>query len=320
MTLRPQGLEIIRTWAFYTIARCLALTGKPPFEQVLINGSVFGTDGKKMSKSLGNYEDPDALLKKYSADALRQWAALSGAFARDRPFSYKDVEYSQAFLNKLWNAGKLVEKALEGYEQGREKPQLRATDKWLLSKANKLVKHCTQAMNAYDYYACITAVQQFVWHEFCDYYLEEIKYRIYGSEAESKRAAQHCLHQAFNASLKLLAPFACFVADEVYCELFAGREGKKSVHECEWPAAEEEYINAAAENIVEALHSLLSEVRKFKASKGLALNEGLSFAELVLPDTLLKDFSLVEEELKQVGRIESVSAVAGDSMKMTLKV
>ncbi len=178
-TLRPQGLEIIRTWAFYTIIRCLALTdGKAPFEEVLINGSVLGKDGKKMSKSAGNYEDPDVLMNKYAPDALRQWAALSGAVAKDRPFSYKDVEYSQTFLNKLFNAAKFSQLILKDFDPNKVTPQtvnLRLTDQWLLSKTAQLVRLCTAAMNEYDYYTAINAIQAFAWHELCDNYLGEIK-------------------------------------------------------------------------------------------------------------------------------------------------
>lgn len=315
-SLRPQGLEIIRTWAYYTISRCLALTGKPPFKELLINGSVLGTDGKKMSKSLGNYEDPDVLLKRYSADALRQWAALSGAFARDRPFSYKDVDYSQSFLNKLWNAAKFVEKSLE--KRSKTKPAYRAVDYWLLSRLNSVVKQCGEAMKNYDYYACVSAVHAFFWHEFCDYYLEDVKYRIYSEEHSgqaSKAAAQECLEKTLSAALRLLAPFAPFVTEEIYSAFFG-----KSIHSSEWPACEEEYINESKENIGVALHSILSEVRKFKASKTLALNEDVSSAEITLPQSLLGETAAIEEEISRVGKVKNVSFVEGSELKVSVKV
>ncbi len=345
-TLRPQGLEIIRTWAFYTIARCLALTGEKPFKQVLVNGSVLGTDGKKMSKSVGNYEDPVLLLKKYSADALRQWAALSGAFARDRPFSYKDVERSQAFLNKLWNAGKFVEKALHGFEGKTNfeevKEHLREPDKWALSRLSKLVKACTAAMDAYDYYAAINAIHQFFWLEFCDYYLEEVKYRVYGAKegagekgggtgggkaggkdnalnekdekvsGESKLAAQFVLREVLEKTLLLLAPFAVFVPEEIHSHLFSKKGG--SLHSAEWPAASEEYINPLGENNVAILHFLLSEARKFKASKGLALNEPIAFAKISAPSAEQPNFKLFEQELREVGKIEQFSLEEGEKL------
>ncbi|MEK6923698.1 MAG: valine--tRNA ligase [Candidatus Micrarchaeota archaeon] len=319
-SLRPQGLEIIRTWAFYTIARCLELTGVPPFKELLINGSVLGTDGKKMSKSVGNYEDPDELLVKYPADALRMWAALSGAFARDRPFSYKDVEHSKAFLNKMWNASKLVEKALEGGAPAAA-PEFRAVDKWLLSRLNRMVKACGQAMNGYDYYSAITTVEAFFWHEFCDYYLEDVKYRIYGDDEASKAACRECLRRALLACIKLMAPFAPFTAEELYSQfgVLLG-EAPGSVHTAAWPTLEEEYINDSQENTGVVLHSILSEVRKFKASKGLALNEEVSSVEVCLPQATLADAGLFKEELENVGRAKAVSFAAGEELKVVVKV
>ncbi|MBI3588321.1 valine--tRNA ligase [Candidatus Micrarchaeota archaeon] len=327
-TLRPQGLEIIRTWAFYTIVRCLALTGEAPFREVLINGSVLGTDGKKMSKSAGNYEDPELLLNKYAADALRQWAALSGAFARDRPFSYKDVEYGQSFLVKLYNASRFVEKVLgdgkgpaSGHLELSEEAAagMRATDKWLMGRLNETVKKCNDALKGYDYYAAITAIHSFVWHDFCDFYLEEVKYRAYSQdETASSKAAKHCLAKALQTSLRLLAPFAPFLTEEIHQEMFAGvrhaggsSPKAHSIHKTEYPSPEEEYINPPEQNIVEVLHFLLAEVRKFKASKGLALNQELSFAKITLKEGELRDFPLIEEELREVGRILQVSPEAG---------
>ncbi len=322
-SLRPQGLEIIRTWAYYTIARCLALTGQPPFKQVLINGSVLGTDGKKMSKSAGNFEDPDALLKKYSVDALRQWAALSGAFARDRPFSYKDVERSQSFLNKVWNAAKFTQKACEGYDKETVYEDvamhLRMPDKWVLSKLNALVKDSVKWMDSYDYYAAISAIHFFFWHEFCDYYLEEVKYRVYDDKdgkqkatAESRRAAQFVLHEAMLTTLKLLAPFAVFVPEEIFSQLFAHKGG--SLHSQAWPVASEEYINQGMENNVASLHFVLSEARKFKASRGLALNEKISAAKITAPESELPNFKLFDEELRQVAKIEQFTLESGEKL------
>ncbi len=311
VSLRPQGLEIIRTWAFYTIFRSLVLTGEPCFKDVLINGNVLGTDGKKMSKSAGNFEDPNALFAKYSADAIRQWAALSGAFAKDRPFNYKDIEYSQSFLNKLWNAGKFVQASTQDYDGKKVAyADLRATDKWVLSRLNQLVKKATKAMNEYDYYSAITAIQGFVWHEFCDYYLEDVKYRTYGSDAKSKKSAQYALKTALLTSLKLLAPFAPFVTDEIYREF---SKKPKSIHQADWPAVEEEFINESVENICAQLHSILSKVRKFKATNQIALNEELESIQLRAKEVFIKELPLIEEEIKQVGKIRTIEPKEDDN-------
>ncbi|MBI5228967.1 valine--tRNA ligase [Candidatus Micrarchaeota archaeon] len=306
-SLRPQGVEIIRTWAFYTIFRCLYFTGEPPFRELLINGNVLGTDGKKMSKSAGNFEDPDVLLQKYSADALRQWAALSGAFAKDRPFSYKDVERGQAFGIKLWNASKFVEKSLAGFDIKKldaKRLKLRETDKWIISRLNKAISKCTDAMDGYDYYSTITTLHSFFWNEFCDYYLEEVKYRTYKNVGEeSKTAAQFTLYTVLKETLKLLAPIMPFLTEEIYQSIF---KDARSIHLSAWPIAEEGYINNESENIVANLNLILSHIRKFKASRGFSLNEAADYIEILAPEETLKKLETVSEEILEVGSVKTI--------------
>ncbi len=320
-SVRPQGTDIIRTWAFYTIFRCLKLTGKPPFRDMLINGMVCGSDGKKMSKSLGNYVEAKEVVSKTSVDALRQWIALSGNTGKDNAFFWKDVDYAQSFLNKLWNASKFVEKSLDGFDAKAVKPgelKFRATDAWLLSRLEKLKELCTSAMEEYDYYSAITAIYSYVWHDFCDFYLEDVKHRTYQPEiygAEGKLAAQYCLHESLLSTLKLLAPFAPYATEELYQQLgFAALEGQKSLHKSAWPVAKEGYLNEQAENICSVLHSLLSQVRKFKASKGLALNEELPEVSVAASQSVLGRFPQIEEDLKATGKIAKISLRLDDKI------
>ncbi len=300
-TLRPQGLEIIRTWAFYTIYRCLALTGKPPFKHVLINGNVLGTDGKKMSKSVGNFEDPEVLLTRFPADALRQWAALSGAFARDRPFSYKDMEYASSFLTKLWNAAKFVEKSLEGYNPKEAAKNLHVADKWILHELNQTVEKTTKAMDNYDYYAAITGIHSFFWHSFCDYYIEDVKYRIY--DDVDKQAAQYCLSKVLETTLKLLAPFAPFTTEEINHALFS----KTSVHSSTWPQAEKHEIDETTAELARALHFVVSSSRKYRSSKRLSLGQELQSADIGLPEQLLSSFGDIERDICSIARIKTLN-------------
>ena len=305
-TLRPQGLEIIRTWAFYTIYRCLALTGKAPFKDVLINGNVLGTDNKKMSKSLGNYEEPEALLAKFPADSLRQWAALSGAMAKDRQFSYKDIEYANSFLTKLWNAAKFVDKALEGYKAPKETPVLRVSDKWILANLSKTVETATKSMHEYDYYASLNAIHSFFRLSFCDYYLEDIKYRIY-EETEDKAAAQYCLREVLRTTLKLLAPFAPFVTEELFHELgFAKEEKVESIHQSKWPEPVEFTLDETTEKLANILHEIVSQARKYRSSKQIALNEPIESAEIGLPESDIGSFSDIEVDLVKIARIKTL--------------
>ena len=298
-SLRPQGTDIIRTWAFYTIFRCLKLAGKPCFRDVLVNGMVCGEDGKKMSKSLGNYVEAKEVMAKAGADALRQWAALSGSTGKDNVFYWKDVNYAKAFTTKVFNASRFVEKACEGFKP-RKAYAHRLTDKWILAKCAETVKRVTKAMDDYEYYAAITDLYTFFWHDYCDYYLEDVKYRIYGGDEESKAAAQHALREVLSTCLRMLSPFAPFVTETVYPPLFGG-----SAYGAEWPKP-----SAAAEDeamlIVDSLHEILSRVRQRKASKGLALNAEIDYACVSAPEALCKGLADAQEELKLVGKIKSL--------------
>lgn len=305
-SLRPQGTDIIRTWAFYTIYRCLMLTGEPCFKDVLINGMVCGSDGRKMSKSLGNYVEAKDVIAKSSVDSLRMWAALSGSTGKDNIFYWKDVHYAHSFLNKLWNASKFIETSLQGYEEGRMK--LKTTDKWILSRLNKLVESCTNYMENYEFYSAITAITEFFWHEFCDYYIEEVKHRLYQSDkygGESKRAAQFTLRTALLTTLKLLAPFAPYTTDEIYESLFSK---ESSVHLERWPKADRKMSDEHSEQIAALLNRVLSEVRKFKMSNKLPLNSQLSYAKITAPEELDE----VREEIEAVGRIKKIEIAKGE--------
>lgn len=316
VSLRPQGIEIIRTWAFYSIYRCLKLSGRPCFKDVLINGNVLGKDGKKMSKSAGNFEDPEILLQKYPADALRQWAALSGAFAKDRPFNYKEVERGQAFLIKLINASRFVEKASNGFkEKERNELNLKIVDLWILSKLNKLIKKCNQAMDSYDYFETISSIHEFFWNEFCDYYLEEVKYRIYSGVL--KEEAVYTLKTVLESVLRLLAPITPFITEELYQKMFPG---KGSIHKLNYPVSDEKMINESIEEIAEILKSVLSEVRKFKVTKGLSLGQDLASIKIFGSKELIEKVARVEDEIKAVGRIGVVLAEVTPGKELSIEL
>jgi len=204
-----EGIDQTRGWFYTLTVLSSALFGLPAFRHCIVNGTVLAEDGKKMSKSAGNYVEAKEVVLKSSVDALRQWIALSGTTGKDNIFYWKDVTYAQSFLTKLWNASSFVQKSIENFDSSDAKqPRLRVADKWLLSKLQKLVKNCTASLDSYDYYPAITEIYSFFWHDFCDFYLEDVKYRIYGSDTESKKAAQSVLRKTLLTTLHLLAPFA----------------------------------------------------------------------------------------------------------------
>lgn len=327
--IRPQGTDIIRTWAFYTIFRCLMLTGKAPFKEMLVNGMVLGSDGKKMSKSAGNYIEAKEVIAKASVDSLRQWIALSGATGKDNVFFWKDVLYAQGFLTKMRNVSNFISKSLEGYSDTdfkRHKPHLRATDKWILSRLQRTISQATNAMDNYDYYGSILSIQSFFWKELADYYLEEVKHRIYQPEkygTESKEAAQYVLRKVLLDCLKMLAPFACYSTEEIYHAIYK-EEAKKqrSIHLEKWPESDEGLINDESEKIAGAFHHIISEIRKFKAGSKMALNEELTSVKVHLNENLEHSFAQIEEEILAVGKIKSIelALIKEDAIKVECKI
>ena len=290
--LRPQGVEIVRSWAFYTILRSSALTGEAPFKEILLNGNVLGPDGTKMSKSKGNIVDPEELLKQYPPDALRQWAAMSGAMAKDRPFSYEDLKRAKAFLNKLKNAARFVERF--GKAEGQPRT---AIDRWILSRLSQVIEQTTHFIEDYKFREAILLLQDFFWHDFCDDYIEFVKHRAYDGD----RAAIATLRKVLRTSLLLLAPFIPFTTEEIYLRMFGE---KKSIHLEDWPEPEEIYDEPAAEVFRTVVHKL----RQWKASHRLSMGQPLKEVRIAVPawnDEL-------SQALKKVMRIERLQVDQGE--------
>jgi valyl-tRNA synthetase len=307
-SLRPQGVEIVRTWAFYTIYRSgVALTGKKPWSEILLNGNVLSPDGRKMSKSLGNIIDPSDLMKEYPADAIRGWAAMSGAMAKDRPFSYEDIKYAKQFLNKFWNASKLVMTALEGYDGKTFKMnELRTVDRWLLSRLSSVSNLATIAYEAYDFRTAVSALMQFFWNELCDYYLEYAKYRIY--EGAEKDKCQYVLHTALYSCCKLLFPLFPHITEEVYREVFRSPEGI-SLQKTAWPSVS--FGDIKAEEAAKAANEIMRQVREYKAGKQLSMKEEIAKARITSPIEL-GDFI---DDIKKTGKIKDAEIKKGDAPK-----
>jgi valyl-tRNA synthetase len=289
ISLRPQGYEIIRTWAFYTIFRCLQLTGHPCFHDLMINGMVAGPDGRKMSKSYGNIVEPEEPLKKYSADALRQWAAI-GSLGDDYPFNYEEMSFSLRFLTKLWNACRFSTTNLENFnisEVDEKELQLNPIDAWILSKLNDLIKTVTDAFANYNFHIGLLAFRNFFWHDFCDDYLEAVKYRFYAEEIDpiQKSAGQYTVYHVILDSLKLFAPIAPFITEEIYHSIFQKDVQLPSIHLCALPTPHYK-VNEPAAQIGTNIIKIISEFRKQKAEKGIALNSPLKKAIIKSPYTL----------------------------------
>jgi len=314
-TIRQQGHDIIRTWAFYTILRSLALTGKSPFQNVVINGMVFGEDGHKMSKSRGNVIAPEDVVAEYGADALRLWAANSVP-GSDVPFAWKDVQHGYKFLRKFWNAFRFVNMHLASYSGEEIKLEsLMPLDKWILSGLNQLVAEVTQAMEDYNFAHARNRIQSYIWHDFCDDYIEAVKYRLYtDDEGESKQAALYTLNTVIRTCLKLMAPFTPHFTEEVNYYLGNNQdlEEIKSIHQEKWPEVIEELCDEEADEIGKLGSEVISQLRRFKASRKMPLNTPIKSATLYSSSpTVYSQLMGLQEDIQGTMRIENLSVTQG---------
>ncbi len=308
--IRPQGHDIIRTWAFYTTLRCLALTGQKPFDDIVINGMVFGEDGNKMSKSRPEFVvGPEEVIEKYGADSLRTWAANSVP-GSDVIFDWKDIKHGYRFLRKFWNAFRFISMQIfdEKISYGDVKDNLGPLDLWILSKLNNLNRTVDQAFADYNFAETITSIERFFWHDFCDEYIEAVKYRLYTDVSdESRRAAKYTLRTVVETSLKLLAPIAPFFTEEVY-QYFSD----ESIHTTLWPEVYDELINEEIENKGETTVELIDEVRRFKSSAKIPLNAELAEVNVYTSDDDLVDvFNQFDADIKGTLKINDLAISSG---------
>ena len=272
--LHPSGIDIIRTWAYYLMVRHLALFDEKPYKSCLINGMVLGSDGRKMSKSLKNYVAAPEVINKYGTDATRQWAAGGGATGSDVPFRLPDVEYGRRFLTKLWNAARFVSTQLEDYDVSG-KCELQLLDKWILSKAEKLTQKVTEALEKCQFNIAIEETRNFMWHTFCDQYIEAVKDRLYKPELygeKIRKGVQYTLYTVLYRIIQLLAPIIPHITEEIYQTMYAEDVGQKSLQLVLWPKPDLGKIDEEAEKKGGLVMAVITEIRREKAEKRKPLN------------------------------------------------
>jgi valyl-tRNA synthetase len=291
-SVHPSGQDIIRTWAYYLMVRHLALFDETPYDSVLINGMVLGGDGRKMSKSLGNFVSSPQVFGKYGCDAPRQWAAAGGSTGTDIPFRWEDVEYGWRFMRKLWNACRFASMRLEDYDPSAEaEPQL--LDRWIASRLQRTIKKATEAMEECDFMNATEAARNFIWHTFCDDYLEAAKTRLYG-EGEGKVAAQHTLYSTVGQMLKLMAPIIPHLADEIWRTMY---DAETSINVSPWPEYDERLVDEEAERAGDTVIAAISEMRREKNKAGVSLNAPLRRVEVYAPAEQLGYLKLGRQDI-----------------------
>ena len=254
------GYDIIFFWVIRMVFSALEQTGKAPFHHVLIHGLVRDSQGRKMSKSLGNGIDPLEVIDKYGADALRLTLMTGNAPGNDMRFYWERVESSRNFANKVWNASRFIMMNLEKAEvpSSMDLANLTAADKWILCKFNDVAKDVTDNMEKFELGIAVQKVYDFIWEEFCDWYIEMVKPRLYNDGDTTKAAALWTLKTVLGGALKLLHPYMPFITEEIYCTLNPEEE---SIMIASWPEWKQEWDFKQDEKDVEMIKEAVRSIR-----------------------------------------------------------
>ena len=259
------GYDIIFFWVIRMVFSGIEQTGKCPFHTVLIHGLVRDSQGRKMSKSLGNGIDPLEVIDKYGADALRMTLITGNAPGNDMRFYWERVENSRNFANKVWNASRFIMMNIEKAPDvsGVTLESLTMADRWILSKVNTLAKDVTENLDKYELGIALQKVYDFIWEEFCDWYIEMVKPRLYDDGDTTKAAAIWTLKTVLINALKLLHPFMPFISEEIFCNL---QDEEETIMVSSWPVYREEWSFAGEEKATEVIKEAVRAIRGVRTS------------------------------------------------------
>ncbi len=264
------GYDIIFFWVIRMVFSSLEQTGKIPFHTVLFHGLVRDEQGRKMSKSLGNGIDPLEVIDKYGADALRFMLITGNAPGNDMRFIWDRLDASRNFANKIWNASRFIMMNMEkAFTTGLREEDIRnvtasdftMADKWILHKANMLVKEVTDNMEKYELGIAADKVHDFLWDEFCDWYIEMVKPRLWDEDDKTRAAALWTLREVLSIGLKLLHPYMPFVTEEIYCTL----TGEESLMIAEWPKYSEDRVFTEEAEKTDVLKEAVRSIRNIRS-------------------------------------------------------
>ena len=262
------GYDIIFFWVIRMIFSGYEQMGKKPFKTVLFHGLVRDSQGRKMSKSLGNGIDPLEIIDKYGADALRLTLITGNAPGNDMRFYIERVEANRNFANKVWNASRFIMMNMDGKEIPADADKhLEPADKWILSKLNNVVREVTDNMESFELGVAVQKVYDFIWEEFCDWYIEMVKPRLYNDEDTTKKAAIWTLKKVLIDALKLLHPYMPFITEEIFCNI---QDEEESIMISAWPVYSEAFNFAEDENAIETIKQAVRNIRNVRAEMNVA--------------------------------------------------
>ena len=284
------GYDIIFFWVIRMIFSGYEQMGEKPFKTVLFHGLVRDSQGRKMSKSLGNGIDPLEIIDQYGADALRLTLITGNAPGNDMRFYYERVENSRNFANKVWNASRFIMMNMDGKEvTAPETTQLQPVDKWILSKLNTLIRDVTDNMENFELGIAVQKVYDFIWDEFCDWYIEMVKPRLYNSDdTVSQNAALWTLKTVLIDALKLLHPYMPFITEEIFCTLQSEEE---SIMISKWPEYSEQRCFEKEERDIEIIKEAVRGIRNIRSEMNVAPSRKASVYVVSQDESILNAFT-----------------------------
>ncbi|MCF6466023.1 valine--tRNA ligase [Clostridium sp. Cult2] len=301
------GYDIIFFWVVRMVFSSLEQTGEVPFKDVFLTGLIRDAEGRKMSKSLGNGIDPLDVIREYGADALRFTLITGNTPGNDMRFYMERVEANRNFANKLWNATRFVlmnldEKiALEKIDRNN----LEEEDKWILSRINRIIEEVTSNLNRYEIGMAAQKIQEFIWDEYCDWYIEMVKPRLYGDNEESKETAQKVLLHILEKTLKLLHPFMPFITEEIWRHLPEREDALIASH---WPICNEEDINLEAEKRMAFIMEAIKGIRNARQEMNIAPSRKATLIFVTKDDKI--------EDMINYGKRYFINLASGEDIKI----
>ena len=292
------GYDIIFFWVIRMVFSGLEHTGKSPFHTVLIHGLVRDSQGRKMSKSLGNGIDPLEIIDQYGADALRLTLVTGNAPGNDMRFSNERVEASRNFANKVWNASRFILMNMkENIVDEPGESLLKPADRWILAKVNRLTKDVTENMDKFELGIAVQKVYDFIWDEFCDWYVELAKYRIYHAEEDpdSAKCVLWILKTVLGQALKLLHPFMPFITEEIYSALVPEEE---SLMISSWPEYRREWEFPTDEEVMSHVKEITRGIRNMRAEMNVPNNRRTKVFIVSTDQNLLSGIEAIRESVK----------------------
>ncbi|OGO89594.1 MAG: valine--tRNA ligase [Clostridiales bacterium GWE2_32_10] len=297
------GYDIILPWVIRMVFSGIEQTEQVPFKDVLIHGLVLDSEGRKMSKSIGNGIDPIEVIEKYGADALRFTLVSGNTPGNDMRFYLERVEASRNFANKIWNATRFIMMNMDNEIAEVSLDDLTIADKWILSKLNTLTKEVTENMEQYDLGIAAQKIENFLWNEYCDWYVEMVKPRLYNKEDKTRDAALYTLNTVLKESLKLLHPYMPFITEEIYITL---QDKEDTIVVSKWPKYNIEWNFAEEEEQIEAIKEIIRGIRNIRVEKNIVPSKKIEVVIVTKDKILTNTIEKQKEVFKTLANADEV--------------